>query len=150
MTEHRDGEPVDILLVEDNPGDVRLTRMAFEKGYINNDLHVVSDGEEALEFLFRRKEYADAPRPDLVLLDLNLPKIDGHQVLTEIRKDEHLMGLPVIILTSSDTDEDILESYELNSNAYITKPVTPSDFVDLVDTFEEFWFELVRLPPKPE
>lgn len=150
MTEHRTGEPIDILLVEDNPGDVRLTQEAFEEGYINNDLHVVWDGEEALDFLYQREDYEDAPCPNLVLLDLNLPKIDGHEVLREIRNDEDLNRLPVIILTSSDAQEDVIESYELNSNAYITKPVTPDDFVDLVETFEEFWFTMVRLPPKPD
>lgn len=150
MTEHRNGEPIEILLVEDNPGDVRLTRMAFENGCINNNLHVAIDGEEALDFLFQRGEYADVPHPDLVLLDLNLPKIDGHEVLREIRNDTDLKRLPVIILTSSESEEDIVDSYELNSNAYITKPVTVDDFMDLVNTFEEFWFTLVRLPPTPE
>ncbi len=150
MTNHRDGDPIDILLVEDNPGDVRLTEMAFEDGCINNTLHVVMDGEAALDFLFRRGEHEDAPRPDIVLLDLNLPKIDGHEVLQEIRNDDELQTLPVIILTSSESKDDIVESYELNSNAYITKPVTAADFLQLVDTFEEFWFTIVRLPPKPE
>jgi CheY-like chemotaxis protein len=149
MTEHREGEPIDILLVEDNPGDVRLTEEAFKEGYINNELHVVWDGEEALDFLFRRGDYQDAPCPNIVLLDLNLPKIDGHEVLEEIRNDDDLNRLPVVVLTSSDAQEDVVESYELNSNAYLTKPVTPDDFVDLVETFEEFWFTMVRLPPKP-
>ena len=150
MTVHRDGEPIEILLVEDNPGDVRLTRMAFEEGGINNDLHVAMDGEEALDFLFRRGGHEDAPRPDMVLLDLNLPKIDGHEVLREIRSDDELSRLPVVVLTSSDSEEDVVESYEEHANAYITKPVKASDFLDLVDTFEEFWFTVVRLPPKPE
>ena len=150
MTVHREGEPIEILLVEDNPGDVRLTRMAFEEGGINNDLHVAMDGEEALDFLFRRGGHEDAPRPDMVLLDLNLPKIDGHEVLREIRSDDELSRLPVVVLTSSDSEEDVVESYEEHANAYITKPVKASDFLDLVDTFEEFWFTVVRLPPKPE
>lgn len=150
MTEHRDGDPIDILLIEDNPGDVRLTEIAFEDGAINNNLHVVMDGEEALEFLFRRGKHEDAPYPDIVLLDLNLPKIDGHEVLQQIRNDDELRTLPVIILTSSESKDDVVESYELNSNAYITKPVTADDFINLVDTFEEFWFTIVRLPPKPE
>jgi len=150
MTEHRNGEPVDILLVEDNPGDVRLTEEAFREGGINNSLHVVTDGEAALEFLFQRGEYEDAPRPHLVLLDLNLPKKDGHEVLEEIRDDDDLKRLPVIVLTSSESHQDVVESYERHTNAYITKPVTPDDFIDLVHTFEEFWFTMVRLPPKPE
>lgn len=150
MTNHRDGEPIDILLVEDNPGDVRLTEIAFEDGCINNNLHVAMDGEEALDFLFRRGAHEDAPRPDIVLLDLNLPKIDGHQVLREIRDENGLKRLPVVVLTSSESKDDVVESYDLNSNAYITKPVTPENFVELVDTFEEFWFTIVRLPPKPE
>lgn len=149
MTEHRDGEPIDILLVEDNPGDVRLTEIAFEEGCINNNLHVAMDGEEALDFLFQRGEHETAHRPDIVLLDLNLPKIDGHEVLREIRNDDALRRLPVVVLTSSESKDDVVESYELNSNAYITKPVTADDFIDLVDAFEEFWFTIVRLPPKP-
>jgi CheY-like chemotaxis protein len=150
MTEHRDGDPVDILLVEDNPGDVRLTEVAFEEGGINNTLHVVTDGEEALDFLFRRGEHRGAPRPNLVLLDLNLPKIDGFGVLERIRNDETIKRMPVIILTSSDEEQDIVESYELNSNAYLTKPVTAKDFIGLIAKFEELWFTIVRLPPKPE
>jgi len=150
MTNHRNGDPLEILLVEDNPGDVELTKIAFDDGYINNNLNVVMDGEEALDFLFQREEYGDAPFPDLVLLDLNLPKIDGHEVLREIRNDDRLTRLPVVILTSSESQMDVIESYELNANAYITKPVTADDFMQLVDTFEEFWFTMVRLPPKPE
>ena len=150
MTNHRDGEPIDILLVEDNPGDIRLTELAFEDGSINNNLHVVKDGEAALDYLFQRGEYEDVRRPHIVLLDLNLPKIDGHEVLQEIRDDDDLHRLPVIVLTSSDADGDILKSYELNSNAYITKPVTANDFLDLIDTFEEFWFTIVRLPSMSE
>lgn len=150
MTEHRTGEPIDILLVEDNPGDVRLTEEAFREGGINNTLHIVTDGEAALDFLFQRGEYSDATRPHLVLLDLNLPKIDGHEVLEQIRDDDDLRRMPVIILTSSESQQDVIESYERNSNAYLTKPVTPTDFVDLVQTFEEFWLTMVRLPPKPE
>lgn len=150
MTEYRDGDPVEILLIEDNPGDVQLTRMAFEDGRVNNDLHVVRDGEQALDFLFERGEYTDASTPDIVLLDLNLPKIDGHEVLKEIRNDDALHHLPVVILTSSEDEEDIVRSYELNSNAVITKPVEASDFLEVVETFEEFWFTVVQLPPKPD
>lgn len=150
MIEHRDGEPIDILLVEDNPGDITLTEMAFEKGHINNNLYVVRNGEAALEFLFQRGEYGHAPRPDIILLDLNLPKIDGHEVLEEIRNDDGLHGLPVVILTSSESAKDVKRSYDLNSNAYITKPVQAADFMEVVETFKEFWFTVVRLPPKGE
>ena len=146
MNYHRDGDPVDVLLVEDNPGDVHLTRMAFEAGHVNNDLHVVRDGEAALDYTFQRGEYADATRPDIVLLDLNLPRVDGHQVLETIRADDELTRLPVIILTGSESEEDIVRSYKLNSNAYITKPVQASEFLEAVETFEKFWFTVVRLP----
>lgn len=149
MTDHVGGEPIDILLVEDNPGDVRLTQEAFRDGRINNTLHVVTDGKEALDFLYRRGEYSDAPCPNIVLLDLNLPRMDGHEVLAEIRDDPEFNHVPVIILTSSEAQEDVIQSYELQSNAYLTKPVAPDEFVDLVRTFEEFWLTLVRLPPVP-
>lgn len=141
-------DPVDILLVEDNPGDVRLTREAFKEGRINNDLHVVTDGEAALDFLYQRGEHESAPEPDLVLLDLNLPRIDGLELLERIRDDPDLTRIPVIVLTSSEAEEDVVQSYELHSNAYLTKPVNHREFVDLVRSFEEFWFELVRFPPK--
>ncbi len=150
MTDYRNGDPVDILLVEDNPGDVRLTREAFEAGYINNTLHVATDGEEALEFLRQDGEYEDVPVPHLVLLDLNLPKIDGHDVLAEMKSDPALKRIPVVILTVSEDKADIRESYDLQASAYLTKPVSPEDFMELVQTFEEFWFTLVRLPPKPQ
>ena len=143
-------EPADILLVEDNPGDVRLTREAFKQGRINSELHVVTDGQAALDFLYRRGEYEGAPRPDLVLLDLNLPGVDGLEVLEEMKADPDLRRIPVIILTSSEAEEDIVRSYEEAANAYLTKPVTPDEFTDLVRTFEAFWFELVRLPPANE
>ncbi|WP_232833812.1 response regulator [Saliphagus sp. LR7] len=140
-------QEVDILLVEDNPGDVRLTKEAFTDGAIDNTLHVVTDGKEALNFLHQRDEYADAACPDLVLLDLNLPKKSGEEVLEEIRGDEDLQRLPVIILTSSEAQEDVLRSYELQANAYLTKPVDPDAFLDTIQTFEEFWLRVVRLPP---
>lgn len=146
MTDSRSCEPADILLVEDNPGDVRLTQEAFKEGRVHNEMHVVRDGEEALDFLHRRGEYGEAPRPDLILLDLNLPKIDGIEVLEEIKENSALKRIPVIVLTSSSAEEDILRSYELYSNAYLTKPINPDAFIELVRTFEEFWFELVRLP----
>lgn len=138
--------PVQILLVEDNPGDVRLTEEAFKQGRIENELHVVSDGVEALEYLYQRGEYADAPRPDLILLDLNLPRTDGTEVLEELKNDAELHSIPVIVLTSSRAEEDIATSYELHANAYLTKPVDPDEFIETVRTFEKFWFSVVRLP----
>ncbi|WP_418771364.1 response regulator [Halorientalis halophila] len=141
------GDPADILLVEDNPGDVRLTREAFTEGGISNTLHVVTDGVEAMAFLEQRGEYADAPRPDVVLLDLNLPRKNGDEVLAEMRADEDLQYLPVIVLTSSEAEEDIVESYELQANAYLTKPVDPEQFIETVRTFKSFWLSVVRLPP---
>ena len=143
-------EPVQILLVEDNPGDVRLTREAFKQGRIENDLHVVSDGFEALSFLTQEDEYADVPRPDLILLDLNLPRKDGEDVLKELKDDPALRSIPVIVLTSSSADEDIARSYELHANAYLTKPVDPDEFIETVRAFERFWFSVVRLPPEAD
>ncbi|WP_256392633.1 response regulator [Natronoarchaeum rubrum] len=141
-------DTADILLVEDNPGDVRLTEEAFREGQIKNTLHVVNDGVDALEFLRQRGEYADAPRPDIVLLDLNLPRKDGDEVLDEIRDDPALEALPVVVLTSSEAQEDIVQSYELKANAFLTKPVDPEEFIEVVRTFQEFWLSVVRLPPE--
>jgi len=138
--------PADILLVEDNPGDVRLTQEALDAGRFHNTLHVVTDGVDALDFLNRRGEYADAPRPDVVLLDLNLPRMDGDEVLAAIRDDEDLRSLPVVVLTSSQADEDVRRSYELQANAYLSKPVDPDEFVDVMRSFQEFWLSVVRLP----
>jgi len=143
-------EPAQILLVEDNPGDVRLTKEAFEQGRIENDLHIVSDGSEALSFLSRDGEYTDVPCPDLVLLDLNLPGKDGENVLEELKDDPALRSIPVIVLTSSSADEDIARSYELHANAYLTKPVDPDEFLETIHAFEKFWFSIVRLPPEGE
>ncbi|AXR79217.1 response regulator [Natrarchaeobaculum sulfurireducens] len=137
-----------LLLVEDNPGDVRLTREAFEAGRIENELHVVPDGAQALDFLHRRGEYADAPRPDLILLDLNLPRTGGEAVLEELKADPELRPIPVIVLTSSRAEEDVVKSYDLHANAYLTKPVDPDEFIDTVRAFEKFWFSVVRLPPE--
>ncbi len=141
-------EPARILLVEDNPGDIRLTKEAFKNGRIENDLHVVSDGVDALEFLSQEGEYADAPRPDLILLDLNLPRMNGDEVLEELQDDPSLQRIPVIVLTSSQAEEDVIASYDLNANAYLTKPVDPDAFIETVRTFEKFWFSMVRLPPE--
>jgi len=141
-------DAADILLVEDNPGDVRLTEEAFREGQIKNTLHVVNDGVDAMEFLRQRGEYAGAPRPDIVLLDLNLPRKDGDEVLDEIRDDPDLEALPVVVLTSSEAQEDIVQSYELQANAFLTKPVDPEEFIEVVRTFQEFWLSVVRLPPE--
>ena len=141
-----DTEPARILLVEDNPGDVRLTREAFKQGRIENDLYVVTNGVQALEFLYQRGEYADAPRPDLVLLDLNLPRKNGDEVLEEIKDDPELRSIPTIVLTSSQAETDIITSYDLHANAYLTKPVDPDEFITTVRAFERFWFSVVRLP----
>lgn len=140
------GEPVHVLLVEDNPGDVRLTEEAFEQGRIDNELHVVSDGAEAIDFLEGRGEYAEIPRPDLVLLDLNLPRTNGQDVLERLKGDPELRSIPVIVLTSSRADEDIVRSYERHANAYLTKPVDPDEFIETIRAFEHFWFTVVRLP----
>ena len=147
MTEDSGRNSATILLVEDNPGDVRLTKEAFKEGKIKNTLHVVGDGVEALDYLFQRNEYADAPPPDIVLLDLNLPRKDGDEVLEEINDDPVLSRIPVIVLTSSDAEEDVIRSYDLQANAYLTKPVDPKAFIDTVQTFQSFWLEVVRLPP---
>ena len=141
------GESADILLVEDNPGDVRLTKEAFEDGCIANTLHVVTDGDEALDFLYQRGDHADDPRPDVVLLDLNLPRTNGDEVLAQIRNDDDFPHLPVIVLTSSRAEEDVARSYELDANAYLTKPVDPDEFIQAVRRFKAFWLDVVRLPP---
>jgi two-component system, chemotaxis family, response regulator Rcp1 len=142
------GRPAEILLVEDNPGDVELTREGLESAKVNNHLSVVMDGMEALAFLRREGQYASAPRPDLILLDLNLPKKDGREVLAEIKADEHLRVIPLVVLTTSKADEDILKSYKLNANCYITKPVDFASFVQIVRAIDSFWFTVVVLPPK--
>lgn len=139
-------EPINILLVEDNPGDVRLTQEAFEEGKVLNELHIVEDGIEALAFLNREGKYADAPRPGLILLDLNLPKKNGRDVLAEIKTSEDLRRIPVVVLTTSRSEEDILKSYELNANCYITKPVDLVQFIEVVRSIEDFWLSVVKLP----
>lgn len=138
--------PVEILLAEDNPGDVKLTEKALEQGQIANNLHVTNDGVEALKFLQQEGEYADAPRPDLILLDLNMPRKDGQDVLAELKDDDDLSPIPVVVLTSSESEEDIAKSYELNANAFLTKPVDFDGFMHIVDTLEDFWFQVVKLP----
>nr|WP_203681709.1 response regulator [Streptomyces microflavus] len=133
-------------MVEDDPGDELMTREAFEDNKIRNTLHVVRDGQEALDFLYRRGEYAEAPRPDLVLLDLNLPKYDGRQVLEQIKSDPELALIPVVVLTTSSAEEDILRSYKLHANAYVTKPVDLDQFIAAVRQIDEFFVTVVRLP----
>lgn len=139
-------EPVHILLVEDNPGDVHLTEEALHEGKVLNRLSVVNDGVEALAFLRREGRYADARRPDLILLDLNLPRIDGRQVLAAIKQDPDLHRIPVVVLTSSRAEEDILRTYNLNANCYVTKPVDLDQFLHVIKSIEDFWLTVVRLP----
>jgi len=139
--------PVEILLVEDNPGDVRLTQEALIEGKVYHNLSVVGDGVDALAFLRREDGYADAPRPDLILLDLNLPRMDGHEVLAEVKADANLRRTPVIVLTTSEAEQDILTTYELHANCYITKPVDLEQFVSVVRYVEDFWLTIVKLPP---
>jgi len=141
-------KPVEILLAEDNPGDVMLTRKALEQGKLANNLHVTTDGVDALEFLRQEGEYEDTPRPDLILLDLNMPRKDGQEVLEELRADDELRRIPVVVLTSSESEEDIVRSYELNANAYLTKPVDFDGFVEIVNRLENFWFQVVKFPEK--
>ncbi|UZF46843.1 response regulator [Rhodococcus rhodochrous] len=140
------GRPIDVLLVEDDPGDELMTREAFEDNKIGNTLHVVRDGEEALDFLYRRGQYENAPRPDLILLDLNLPKYDGRQVLEQVKSDTDLTDIPVVVLTTSAAEEDILRSYKLHANAYVTKPVDLDQFIRAVRQIDEFFVQVVRLP----
>jgi CheY-like chemotaxis protein len=137
---------VEILLVEDNPGDARLTTEALKEAKVRNSVYVVGDGEEALEFLRREGRYADAVRPDIVLLDLNLPKLSGQEVLAEIKADEDLRRIPVVILTTSAAEKDILATYNLHANCYITKPVDLDKFIEVVKQIEDFWLTIVRLP----
>jgi two-component system response regulator len=139
---------IEILLVEDNPGDVELTREALEDAKVANRLNVVDDGAEAVDFLFRRGKFSEAPRPDIILLDLNLPKKDGRQVLSEVKTDADLAQIPVVVLTTSQAEEDILRAYQLHANCYITKPVDFNQFMHIVATIEEFWLTIVKLPKK--
>jgi two-component system response regulator len=142
-------QPIEVLLVEDDPGDELMTREAFEDNKIGNNLHVARDGEEALDFLYRRGDHADAPRPDLILLDLNLPKYDGRQVLEQIKSDPDLTHIPVVVLTTSAAEEDILRSYKLHANAFVSKPVDLEQFVDAIRQIDDFFLTVVRLPRNP-
>lgn len=141
-----DCRQVEILLVEDNPGDVRLTQEAFSEGRLRNNLSVVEDGVEAMAFLRQEDKYAMAPRPDIILLDLNLPKKDGREVLAELKRDPHLKRIPVIVLTTSRDEQDVLRVYDLHANCYVTKPVVLDEFIAVVKDIEDFWLMLVELP----
>jgi two-component system, chemotaxis family, response regulator Rcp1 len=142
------GRPVEILLVEDNAGDVRLAREGLRECKLLNNLHVADDGVKALAFLRRQGEHAKAPRPDLIMLDLNLPRKDGREVLKEIKEDDDLKRIPVVILTTSKAEEDIVKSYSLHANCYVTKPLAIEQFITVVKAIESFWFMIVKLPPR--
>lgn len=140
--------PIEILLVEDNPGDVELTREAFLECRIANRLHVARDGEQAIDFLYQRGGFVKAVRPDIILLDLNMPRMDGKEVLAIIKKDEDLKEIPVVILTSSSAEQDVAKSYNLHANAYVIKPVDLSKFLGIMQVIEDFWLSVVRLPAR--
>ena len=145
MTDGR--SPIEILLVEDNPGDERLTREALKEGKVYHNLHWAKDGVEAMEFLQQRGKYKDVPRPDIILLDLNLPKKDGREVLQDIKSDEKLRRIPVVVLTTSKAEEDVLRTYNLHANCYVTKPVDLEKFIVVVKSIDIFWLTVVTLPP---
>jgi len=147
MSSSRVSRPIEILLVEDSPGDVRLTKEALREGKVLNTLHVAEDGVQAMEFLRREGKFAQTPRPDVILLDLNLPRKDGREVLAEIKSDENLKRIPVVILTISQAEEDILKTYNLGANCYINKPVDLEQFTKVVKSIDNFWFTIVTLPP---
>ena len=142
------GRPIEVLLIEDDPGDILITREAFEHHKIHNTLRVARDGQEGLDYLYQRGSYERATRPDLILLDLNLPKYDGHQLLEKIKSDPDLCLIPVVVLTTSAAEEDILRSYRLHANAYVTKPVGFEQFMNVIRQIDEFFVQVVRLPPR--
>jgi CheY-like chemotaxis protein len=144
------GRAADFLLVEDNPGDVRLTQEALRSHKVQNNLHVVGDGEEAMAFLRRQGKYANAPRPDIILLDLNLPRKDGREVLADIKSDPNLKTIPVVVITSSEAEQDVIKSYNLNANCYVTKPVNLDQFIKVVQSINDFWLTIVKLPSSIE
>ena len=146
MTQFEGERPIEVLLVEDDPGDVMMTREAFQDYKLHNQLHVVSDGAEAMAFLRHEGEYAGRPRPDLVLLDLNLPRMDGRQVLEAIKSDPELASIPVVVLTTSENEDDVLHSYSLHANAYVTKPVDFQRFIEVIRQIDDFFVTVVRLP----
>jgi CheY-like chemotaxis protein len=146
MTPKPAGQPIEVLLVEDDPGDVLLIREAFDFNKVHNNLNVVSDGEQALDYLRGSGDYTDRIRPDLVLLDLNLPRKDGREVLAEVKSDPDLRTIPIVVLTTSEAEEDVLKSYQLHANAYVTKPVDFERFVSIVRQIDDFFVSVVRLP----
>lgn len=146
MSTRSGNRPIEILLVEDNPGDARLTEEALKEGKVRNNLHIARDGVEAMAFLRREGQYKDAPRPDLVLLDLNLPRKDGREVLAEMKEHPDLRLIPVVVLTTSEAEQDVVRTYELRANCYITKPVDLEKFITIVRSIEDFWLTIVRLP----
>jgi CheY-like chemotaxis protein len=148
MTLSQPARQIEVLLVEDDPGDVLMTREAFEVHKLTNKLHVVPDGADAMAFLRQEGEYAAVPRPDLVLLDLNLPRMDGREVLQAIKSDPNLANIPVVVLTTSEAEEDVLRSYSLHANAYVTKPVDFERFIDVVRQIDDFFVTVVRLPSR--
>jgi two-component system, chemotaxis family, response regulator Rcp1 len=148
MPDRNDLRATEILLVEDNPADVRLTRLALQDGMVRNNLNVAEDGVEALDFLYKRGKYGGVPRPDLILLDLNMPRKDGREVLAAIKSDGDLRRIPVVVLTTSKAEKDILSSYDLHANCYVTKPLELEQFNKAIKSIEDFWFTLVKLPPK--
>ena len=148
MTPKATTKPIEILLVEDSPADILITREAFQDARLTNAIHVVEDGVQALEFLHREGSYASAPRPDLILLDLNLPRKNGREVLAEIKENPEFKSIPVVILTTSNADEDILKAYDLHANCYVVKPVGFDNFLKAVQSIENFWFSVVKLPPE--
>ncbi|MFB3893919.1 MAG: response regulator [Phycisphaerae bacterium] len=146
MTSAAAVRPIDILLVDDSPGDVRLTREALKEAKVHNRLFVVTDGVEAMDFLLKKGKYGSSPRPDLILLDLNLPRKDGREVLAEVKADENLRRIPVVVLTTSRAEEDVFKAYNLHANCYISKPVDFDRFMEVVKSIEDFWLTVVKLP----
>lgn len=142
----KDENLVEILLVEDNPGDARLAKEALKESSIKNNLHMVDDGEKALDFLYKRGEFLSAPHPDLILLDLNLPKVSGHQILSIIKAEDILRKIPVVVLSISSSEKDIEESYNLNANCYVTKPLDLNEFIEVFERIQSFWLRTVKLP----
>lgn len=146
MLDKTNVRPIEILLVEDNPADVRLTKEGLKEAKVVNNLHTMMDGTSALDFLFRRGDYADAPRPDVILLDLNLPGIDGRAILKQVKDDPALRVIPVVVLTSSEAESDIIKAYESHANCFISKPIDFDGFLEVVNSIESFWFTVVKLP----
>ena len=146
MPNYKHLKPIEILMADDNPGDVRLAMEALKGAKVKNNVHIVHDGVDAMNFLFKKEKYKDVPTPDIILLDLNMPKKDGREVLKEVKDDKNLKRIPIVILTVSQADEDILKSYDLHANCFITKPVDFDQFINIVKTIEHFWFTIVKLP----